>query len=110
MQHTGSTCAETDGCEQNIVCLAAGSPLQSVLPTPRERRWQNKPSEVSFDSRRGATLETFSSRSEHSGPGAGAEAPDAPGQANRAGGKPLCGLPLSPTVVAAVAVVHETGE
>jgi hypothetical protein len=98
------------GREQNIVCLAAGSPLQSVPPTPCKRRWRNKPSEVSFDSRRGATLETFSSRSEHSGPGAGDEPPGAPDQAKRAEGKPLCGLPLSPTIVAAVAVVPGNGE
>ena len=49
------------------IAFRAGSPLQFVPPTPFARCWRHKPSEVSFDSRRGATLETFSSRNEHSG-------------------------------------------
>jgi hypothetical protein len=80
-------------------------PLQFITPAPCESRWQNKPSEVSFDSRRGATLETFSSRNEHSGPGARDERSCAAEQVKDARGKPLCGLPLSPTVRAPVAIV-----
>jgi hypothetical protein len=84
-------------------------PLQFIPPTPCESRWRNKPSEVSFDSRRGATLETFSSRNEHSGPGARDERSCAAGQVSDARGKPLCGLPLSPTVRATVAIVPGLG-
>jgi hypothetical protein len=84
-------------------------PLQSIPPTPCESRWRNKPSEVSFDSRRGATLETFSSRNGHSGPGARDGRSSVAEQASSARGKPLCGLPLSPTIGAAVTVVPRSG-
>src|SRR5262245_25747875 len=79
--------------------LAAGSPLRSVRTGFLECRRRNKPSEISFDSRRGATLETFSSRSERSGLGADDEPRGPFGQAIPGDAKALCGFPLSPTII-----------
>ena len=91
-------------CGQSIDMLCGRFP-PAVRPTRFfERCGQNKPSEVSFDSRRGATLETFSSRNEHSGLGAGDEASCRGEKASSDRTKPLCGLALTQTIVSALGI------
>ncbi len=85
-------------------------PPCSLLRRLLESCWRNKPSEVSFDSRRGATLETFSCRSGHSGLGASAEAARRPERAKRARSKALCGLSLPPTILPALAIATASAE
>lgn len=88
-----------EGCVQRQ-CFAAGSPLQFVLAV-RLNHWsirdrRNKPSEVSFDSLRGATLETFASRNERSERGASAEPARQHGLTAHARSKLLCRGSLEP--------------
>lgn len=97
----GSMCRQT--VWQGVTALRAGSPLQSACRLTFAR-WQDKPSEVSFDSRRGATLETFSSRNEHSGPGASAEPARGFDGATLDSAKALCGTCLVPPVVSKLPV------
>ena len=95
-------------CVQTRYALRQVPPCSSFCSCP-ERPWQNKPSEVSFDSRRGATLETFSSRNEQTGPGGHDEASKAVEKTSPGGDKPIAGLLLPRAVVTPLQIAPESG-